>query len=214
MNLYTSKDRNYFSNARTEIQPFLPEKNWGAASVLEIGCAEGFTLAWLKKIGYCSWSAGIDPYVNVDLFESGIDYFSNVDIEKNISEISIDAVDLILCLDVLEHLVNPWQTLQLLTKFLKPGGRMIISLPNVRNYHVVTDLAIRGEFKYTESGILDQTHLRFFTKSSAIAMINSAELRVVECRATESDRWQKKLMKYLGLEELTAKQFIFAAERF
>jgi hypothetical protein len=75
-------------------------------------------------------------------------------------------------------------------------------------------LAIRGEFKYTESGIMDQTHLRFFTKASAIAMIQGARLKVIECRATESARWQKKLMKFLGLEELTAKQFIFVAEHF
>jgi SAM-dependent methyltransferase len=213
MNLYFNKDNQYFSKARTEIEPFLPKATGSPFSALEIGCSEGHTLEWLKRTGYCSWTAGVEPYAKVDVPQRDIDYFSNLDIEKHLPEIAVNSVDLILCLDVLEHLVNPWLTVTQLIRFLKPNGRLIISLPNVRNYHILLNLAFRGKFEYAESGILDQTHLRFFTKSSAISLLESSGLKVICSKATEADRWQKRFLKLLGFEELTAKQFLFVAER-
>lgn len=118
-----------------------------------------------------------------------------------------------MCLDVLEHLVNPWETIRRLDSLLKPGGLLIISVPNIRNYHILVDLAFKGKFSYTESGILDRTHLRFFTRASAIELAESAGARVIQQIGTETTRWQKRLLTACGLGDLLAKQFILAAQK-
>jgi hypothetical protein len=75
------------------------------------------------------------------------------------------------------------------------------------------DLAFKGKFEYSESGIMDRTHLRFFTRSSAVALAESSGARVTQVIGTETSRWQKRLMSRLGLGDLLAKQFILAAAK-
>src|SRR5688572_27136863 len=85
--------------------------------------------------------------------------------------------DLILFADTLEHLPNPPEVLRALKGRLVPGGRLIVSLPNVANWAIRLGL-LGGRFRYTERGILDRTHLRFYTKKTAIEMIEQGGFRV------------------------------------
>jgi 2-polyprenyl-3-methyl-5-hydroxy-6-metoxy-1,4-benzoquinol methylase len=78
--------------------------------------------------------------------------------------------DAIVAADVLEHLFNPWQALLRLRPLLAPGGALYVSLPNVRNLKLMSELA-RGHFDYAGAGILDVTHVRFFTRATAVAML-------------------------------------------
>lgn len=78
--------------------------------------------------------------------------------------------DAIVAADVLEHLFNPWQALQRLRPLLAPGGALYVSLPNMRNLKLMSELA-RGRFDYAGAGILDVTHVRFFTRATAVAML-------------------------------------------
>ena len=78
--------------------------------------------------------------------------------------------DFIVFADVLEHLRNPAQTLADARQLLKPGGRVIISLPNIAYSGVIADL-LAGQFNYTEEGILDQTHVQFFTRDSLYRLL-------------------------------------------
>ena len=71
--------------------------------------------------------------------------------------------DTVIAADVLEHLVNPWQLLVSLRPFLVPGGQVIASIPNVRNLWLLSRALLEGRWEYTERGLLDVTHLRFFT---------------------------------------------------
>lgn len=212
-NLYAEKTVEYFARARTEIAPLLPTDTAQSLRVLEIGCSEGHTLEWLKKTGQCSWTAGVEPYAELRASPGAVDRFFKLDIEKALPDLPAASMDLILCLDVLEHLVNPWETLHRLDTLLKPGGLWIISVPNIRNYHILVDLAFKGRFNYVESGILDRTHLRFFTRDSVIEMVESAGARVTQVLGTETSRWQKRLLTALGLGDLLAKQFILKAEK-
>lgn len=212
-NLYDEKTSEYFSRARIEIAPLLPVSSDRPLRVLEIGCSEGHTLEWLKKTGYSNWTAGVEPYADLRVGPGAIDCFFKIDIEKAMPELPLESVDLILCLDVLEHLVNPWETLRRLDSLLKPGGHWIISVPNLRNYHVLADLAFKGKFDYVESGILDRTHLRFFTRSSAIELAETSGATVNKVLGTETFRWQKRLLTLLGLGDLLAKQFLIAARK-
>lgn len=212
--LYAEKTVEYFARARTEIEPLLPPKKISlGCRALEIGCSEGHTLEWLKESGYCNWVAGVEPYTELQTRPGVVDQFFKLDIEKELPSLPSDSIDLILCLDVLEHLVNPWETIRRLDSLLKPGGLWIISVPNIRNYHILIDLAFKGRFNYSESGILDRTHLRFFTRTTAIELAESGGSTVIQIVETETNRWQKRLLSRLGFGDLLAKQFILAAKK-
>lgn len=209
--MYVDKAEDYFANPRTDIEELLPLGKTQPLRVLEIGCAGGHTLEWLKKSGHCSWAAGVEPYTELNVTPGVVDRFFKLDIEESLPDLPSASVDLILCLDVLEHLVDPWKTLRRLDTFLKPGGMWIISVPNIRNYHILTDLAFKGRFDYADDGILDRTHLRFFTRASAIQLAETTGAKVQRILLPETQRWQKRLFSRLGLGDLLAKQLILQA---
>jgi SAM-dependent methyltransferase len=90
----------------------------------------------------------------------------------------VGAPDLILFLDVLEHLVDPAAVLSRFASRLAPGGAVIVSVPNVAHPSVVLPLAIRGQWTYADAGILDRTHLRFFTHKTAMELVESGGFHV------------------------------------
>jgi 2-polyprenyl-3-methyl-5-hydroxy-6-metoxy-1,4-benzoquinol methylase len=102
--------------------------------------------------------------------------------EGNIEEmelpIEIGSIDMILCLDVLEHLVNPAAVIQKLHKYLTPDGIIIASIPNVRHFSVLLPLFFQNKWEYQENGILDKTHLRFFVKKTAVNLMTSSGLKL------------------------------------
>ena len=95
-------------------------------------------------------------------------------IESVWSAISTEHFGCLLCLDVLEHLPDPWAVMRRLIGLCKPNATIIVSLPNLRYWEVLRDLVFHREFSYREQGILDQTHLQFFTSKSAVDLISSA----------------------------------------
>ena len=94
-----------------------------------------------------------------------------------------EKADVIVAADVLEHLGEPHETLQRLRDFLRPEGRILVSVPNIANFSVRAAL-LAGRFPYAERGILDRTHLRFFTRSSARELLTSAGWTVISISAT------------------------------
>jgi|GraSoi2013_115cm_1033766.scaffolds.fasta_scaffold36686_3 2-polyprenyl-3-methyl-5-hydroxy-6-metoxy-1,4-benzoquinol methylase len=91
--------------------------------------------------------------------------------------------DVIVYGDILEHLKDPLRALRGLNRYLKPEGVVVISVPNVGNlwvrYHVLT-----GKFEYADRGILDRTHLRFFTLSSFQQLLREANLKIIRLCST------------------------------
>jgi SAM-dependent methyltransferase len=167
----------YFGNVRTQIEPLLAAR---AERVLEIGCSSGETLRWLKGTGRAGRAWGIE------LFEPAAQaaraHAEEVlvgDAEALIDNaFGTERFDLILCLDVLEHMVDPWRFVDTLQHRLAPGGRLVISVPNIRCIKVLLPLLLLGRFRYQEHGILDRTHLRFFTLESALALAAPSQLMV------------------------------------
>jgi len=86
--------------------------------------------------------------------------------------------DLVICGDVLEHLKDPGKVLRQIHGWLKDGGRVLCCVPNVRYWRVWRDLVFKGDWKYTSQGIMDQTHLRFFTTKSFKRMLTDASFVV------------------------------------
>jgi 2-polyprenyl-3-methyl-5-hydroxy-6-metoxy-1,4-benzoquinol methylase len=82
--------------------------------------------------------------------------------------------------DVLEHMDNPWSALEATIEHLAPGGAVVASIPNVRNVEVVYPLLTRGTWRYRDQGLLDRTHLRFFTKSSMRELFEESGFAVIQ----------------------------------
>lgn len=101
--------------------------------------------------------------------------------------------DCLVCNDVLEHLRDPWATLATLRRYLVPGGYLVASLPNVRFSEVVKDLLFGKRWEYQERGVLDRTHLRFFTESSSRSLAESAGFTVLKTQGINGIRYSWKL---------------------
>jgi 2-polyprenyl-3-methyl-5-hydroxy-6-metoxy-1,4-benzoquinol methylase len=210
-----AKPTDYYATLRTDILPLL-HGHWPRA--LEIGCGAGVTLRHLKDRGYCDWIAGVEPSAAAADAATRLDQVFDRPVEALLEAGALPRVELILCLDVLEHLIDPWSVTAQLAALLPPGGTFVASLPNLRYHRVLFPLLFAGKWEYAESGIMDVTHLRFFTRSSAVAMLEGAGLRVEEVRGnTVLKPWKNKwiLNKLSGgrLEDLYALQFLIRARR-
>jgi 2-polyprenyl-3-methyl-5-hydroxy-6-metoxy-1,4-benzoquinol methylase len=96
-------------------------------------------------------------------------------------------LDTIIVADFLEHLANPWKALQRLRPLLGPTGTLYLSIPNVRNLHVLANLAA-GEWPHEGAGIQDVTHLRFFTRSTLLQMLQETGWVANEIRVNPDPR--------------------------
>lgn len=181
---YDSKPAGYFGHARREIEPLLPPH---AARVLEVGCGSGATLHWLKQSGRCATTTGIEVQPQAAALAQGhVDQLHVGDAEQLLRQAFSDAsFDLVLCLDVLEHLVDPWGLVVQAQRLLKPGGLLVASIPNVRHARVVLPLLFHGRWQYEDAGQLDRTHLRFFTRESALQLMQVPGLQL--------QQWQRRM---------------------
>jgi 2-polyprenyl-3-methyl-5-hydroxy-6-metoxy-1,4-benzoquinol methylase len=152
-----------------------------AANILDVGTAGGYLGRILKARNHRVTGIECDPVV-AEAAKPYYDAFQVADIEK--FEFPYRAeFDYILFADVLEHLRNPADVLRKCIPALKPSGEIVISLPNVANFTVRLGLLL-GQFNYTERGILDKTHLRFFTLRSVMQMMREVSCEILEIVAT------------------------------
>jgi 2-polyprenyl-3-methyl-5-hydroxy-6-metoxy-1,4-benzoquinol methylase len=213
--LYTEKTDDYFGHARTEVVPLLPAGR--ADRILDVGCGRGDTLAYLHANGRCRWTCGVELFpAAAEVARSRLDDVYAGNIEQLDLPILPASLDVVLCLDVLEHLIDPWTTAKRLAALLKPGGVLIASIPNVRHFRVVLPLLFRGRWKYADFGLMDRTHLRFFTKGSAIELMEEAGLRVDTVGQSGMEAAHKRAMVALSfgaLEPLFAFQYLLRGVR-
>jgi len=102
---------------------------------------------------------------------------------SELEESLLSGYDVVVLGDILEHLPTPEIILQQLVKYQAPGARFIISVPNVANLWVRLNVLL-GRFDYADRGILDRTHLRFFTRKTLIAMVENAGLEILSIQTT------------------------------
>lgn len=173
-------DTEYHNNIRTDIFDYLPQ---AANSILDVGGGTGVTCAAAKKICGAAIAGVIDLSSEaIEASTAGLDFavcgdIGNPDFLESFCK-SHGPFDLILCLDILEHLVDPWSAVKKLHSLLEPGGYILTSIPNVRYFDVSLRLVVGGAWSYANAGILDRTHLRFFTKKTAIRLMTSSGLTV------------------------------------
>lgn len=173
---YEGKATSYFTNARADFVRLLPRDP--TARVLEIGCGNGATGALAMARG----RAG--HYVGVELMESYAKQARAVlsdvligDVERMDFEWQPAEFDALILSEVLEHLVEPGALLRRLSRFIRPGGMVLASSPNIAHWKVLRELA-KGHFDLADQGVFDRTHLRWFTPATFAAMFETAGFRI------------------------------------
>jgi 2-polyprenyl-3-methyl-5-hydroxy-6-metoxy-1,4-benzoquinol methylase len=163
-------DSGYFANQRADVVAAL-ERPLGR--VLDVGCGAGAVGPGLR-------AAGAQRLTGIELVPEAA-ALARAHYDEVVEGRVEDALDLIegpfdtvLCLDVLEHLVDPGAVLTALCDLAAPGGRLQVSVPNARHLSLVYDLVVRGTFGYADWGHRDRTHLRWFTRSDIVALVESA----------------------------------------
>ena len=99
---------------------------------------------------------------------------------------------------MLEHLRDPWSVLAGLRELLRPGGRVHVALPNARHTSVWLPLVLRGRFRYAPAGLLDVTHLRFFARRDAEALVRGAGFEVTAVEHQRPDTSHGRLARRLA----------------
>ncbi len=151
----------YHRHTRKEMTPFLPPSY---TRVLEVGCGTGGFRAHLDQA---------NEYWGVEIAEPAaalaacrLDRVLQGDFLAKAPEIPDGYFDLIVCNDVMEHMPDHDRFLDTLKAKLSPGGHLILSVPNMRHLACLFELLVRKDWRYREEGVLDRTHLRFFTRKS------------------------------------------------
>jgi 2-polyprenyl-3-methyl-5-hydroxy-6-metoxy-1,4-benzoquinol methylase len=209
--------KDYFARARREMIPYLPAK---LDRMLDVGCGEGVTSALIRQhYPALSWAGGIEIFPDAaQQAEKVLDrvwcgHVEAVSFEHDIAPGSLDAV---LCLDVLEHLEDPWNLVKRISPLIAQEGRLIISIPNIRNWKFIRNLLFKGDFHYRDAGLLDRTHLRFFVRETAIQLAECGSLQVIY--AGNAHPWKRFDFRNIlsqasghGLDDLMIKQFVIIA---
>lgn len=166
---------NYHFYDRTEMLPFVPTS---ALNVLDVGCGSGKFGNMLKAERGCLVT-GVEPFPAAAAeARKVLDQVIESPIEIAVSQLPVQHFDLICFNDVLEHLVDPWEVLRLCKPLLKPDGFILASVPNVLHLLHLKELLSTRDWRYREEGILDRTHLRFFTRISTIRLFDESGYRV------------------------------------
>jgi 2-polyprenyl-3-methyl-5-hydroxy-6-metoxy-1,4-benzoquinol methylase len=205
------KKPQYFFNIRDDLIRLIPPQ---AENILEVGCAGGMTGKALREKGFKE-IIGIE--LNEEVVQAGRSYYDQLiigDVEEVHLPFEKEHFDCILYGDVLEHLVDPWKVLKNHHALLKRGGAIICSIPNIRHYRIIKKLFFKGKWEYTEDGIMDKTHLRFFTLDSIRRMLGEAGFQIKSIiRSYSGAYWLKLLNRLLGnrLIDFLVRQYIVVA---
>lgn len=166
-----------YSGARPDVVSLFPAN---VSRVLDVGCGAGMTGALIKARWPHAILYGLEPDVSMArLAACNYDVMLQLPVDAKETEHRLaecEPFDVIVCADVLEHLVQPHETLRMLAGLLTSGGTLITSIPNVRHVSTFIDLGMRGTWPARDRGIHDRTHLRFYARRDILALGHIAGL--------------------------------------
>ncbi|MBP5318527.1 MAG: class I SAM-dependent methyltransferase [Paludibacteraceae bacterium] len=197
-----NKAGDYYTQSRLEMLPLVPAE---ARRILEVGCGSGVFLRSLERDDRELW--GMD--INAEMAEPAREVCHRLligDAMQLLGELPDGYFDCIVFNDVLEHLAWPGKLLRKIRGKLGAGGCIVASIPNIRYIGVlVTGLLWHKDFCYTpEGGVLDDTHLRFFTRRSMRRLIEQSGYEVCSCQGIRPCKsWKEKLFIALSLGVLS-----------
>lgn len=166
-------------------------------AILDLGCGSGAVGRRLLREGKAASIVGVEMFASASA--EAAQFYTTVH-TGDIEDMELPyarCFDYVLCGDILEHLKDPYRVVDRIRDWLKDDGQLICSLPNVRYWKVLAELAFCGAWDYQEAGIMDRTHLRFFTRRSCMKMLSDADFEVEHWRMLIGGR------KYVLLNRLT-----------
>jgi 2-polyprenyl-3-methyl-5-hydroxy-6-metoxy-1,4-benzoquinol methylase len=211
---YYSKPSGYYSD-RQDILSFVP---LGAKRILDVGCGEGDFGSLLKKnLSAEVW--GVEIFEKVaKIAMAKMDRVIVGNIEDQDIPLPSKFFDCVVFNDCLEHLMDPWSVLARIKENLKNDGCVVASIPNICYFPIIKNLVLHGEWAYVESGTLDRTHLRFFTKKSIADMFNSCKYEILKIEGINPTQfpWKFRILNWLlsqGFDDMKYLQFVCIAHR-
>jgi 2-polyprenyl-3-methyl-5-hydroxy-6-metoxy-1,4-benzoquinol methylase len=211
-------DYGYLDVPRRDMVDYVPRH---AKTLLDVGCGRGGFGQSLRQRGPIELTGiELDPAAA----RAASERYDRVITGVFPSDIPPGATfDCIVFNDILEHLIDPWGALEAAAAMLSPKGLVVASIPNMRYWPVFWPLLRRGEWRYVSDGVLDRTHLRFFTLTSVVEMFRGAGFEIktakpinpvgfdnLEPQAARVLKLVCKLRERLGTE-LRAQQFAVVA---
>lgn len=204
----------YHNLVRSDVLHLVPKST---KRVLDVGGGVGANAHYLKQHTACTSYVLIDMVADHLAPEVDKAYTGDLENPELMSKVGREEglFDAILFLDILEHLRDPWQLVRSCVELLSPGGVMIVSLPNVRHTSVTLPLLFGGRFDLADKGIMDRTHLRWFTRSTAIDMFTppGMEKDHVEARIYQRSRRLLNKIAFGSLEGHLAQQYFIRTKK-
>lgn len=212
----------YSANLRKDLLNYIDCSKENLA-LLETGCAMGANFTYIKALNPKAELCGIELCDGAAYFAKKHADVCSADLEKIEVPEWDNKFDYIIMGDIIEHLIDPWSALKKLKVMLKSGGCIIASIPNIMNavtmYHILS-----GKFTYEESGVLDKTHMRFFTKYEIEKMFNDCGYDIeflgynqIVGRDDDINNFEKEIMSMKSLnvdpDEFNAMQYIIKANK-
>lgn len=183
---------------------------------LDVGCSSGYLARPLNAAGVEVTGLELDPLAAEEARSSCAEVLVG-DVETIELPFPPGSFDVVLCADVLEHLRAPGLALERLRPLLREGGRLVLTTPNVANWAMRLSL-LGGRWRYTDRGILDRTHVHFFTRKTLVETVETAGYRIVTLDHTapvpviDAPPVERAAHKLAGIRpSLFAYQFIVAA---
>jgi len=200
------KLKGYFHGQRPEMLKYIPDN---ALRILEVGCGEGTFCAAMKRQDREIWGIEMNSEA-AKKAEIECNTVLNGDFDSVFEKLPKHYFDCVIFNDVLEHLIAPWDTIQQVKSLLSSDGVLVSSIPNFRSFsNLITEILWLRDFRYKpEGGILDDTHLRFFTSKSICRMFREQGYEILAhegIRATT--RWKEKICIALALGFLNDTKF-------
>lgn len=190
---YKNKPAGYYDNVRMEMLNYLPKN---AHRILDIGCGNGAFAEVIKNKNNAEvW--GIE-YMN----EHGVEAQKKLDkvfigrCEDFIEDLPNNYFDAIYFNDVLEHLADPYEVLSAIKEKLATGGVVISSIPNIRFYKALRKIVVNKDWQYEDHGVMDKTHLRFFTKKSIRRMYEELGYTIIKHEGINKSKSIKPFLFY------------------
>ena len=157
---------------------------------LDVGCGEGHLGRLLLDAGFAE-VVGVEPYETAaSLARTKLTQVVSASFPTpEVADLA--PFDLVVFADSLEHIVNPWEALRVASQFLVRGGHILVSVPNVGHYSVILQ-QIQGRWTYANEGLLDRSHLRFFTPATLQEALSAEGLLIsasTHTKAKPRKRW-------------------------
>ena len=210
---YEEKPEGYYAGNRPELLKLIPP---GTKTLLDVGCGEGGLGLAAKKQFDLTFVAGVELFPEAAAkAREVLDDVPDINIELSGLPYPDKKFDCIICGDVLEHMVDPWMVLRRLHRVLSDTGILIASIPNIANLRVIKKM-LHDTFEYESFGILDKTHLRFFTLHTIRTMLNDSGFEIATVDRTIQHNFFMKfahIWSFGYIREANTFQFLVTARK-